>query len=407
MSSASLAVLGGVPAFAEKLHVGRPNLGDRERLMERINGVLDRRWLSNNGACVQEFERRIAELCGVRHCIAVCNGMVGLEVVIRALDLKGEVIVPAFTFVATAHALQWQQITPVFADVNPCTHNLDPRSVERMITPRTTGIIGVHLWGQPCDVVELQRVADQHRLKLIYDAAHAFGCATGGRKVGSFGAAEVFSFHATKFVNSLEGGAIVTNDGELARRCRLMTHFGFLGFDEVGYVGTNGKMDEFSAAMGLTSLESMAEFVAVNRANYVAYQEGLAGVPGVSLLRYDAPDTEYNCQYVVAEVHEATCPLSRDLLLDVLWAENVVARRYFYPGVHRMEPYRSLFPHARVLVPETERIARRVLILPTGQCVDPATIRKLCGIIRTALAQASEVRQRLVGSNLQLHRVLA
>lgn len=387
--------------------MGRPNLGDRTRLMERINAVLDRRWLSNNGACVQEFERRIVELCGVRHCIAVCNGMVGLEVVIRALDLKGEVIVPAFTFVATAHALQWQQITPVFADVNPRTHNLDPLSVERMITPRTTGILGVHLWGQPCEHEKLQRVADQHGLKLIYDAAHAFGCGTGGRKVGSFGAAEVFSFHATKFVNSLEGGAIVTNDSELARRCRLMTNFGFLGFDEVGYVGTNGKMDEFSAAMGLTSLDNMAEFVAVNRANHVAYREGLSGVPGISLLCYDVPDTEYNHQYVVAEVDEARCPLSRDLLLDVLWAENVVARRYFYPGVHRMEPYRSLFPRAGELVPETERIARRVLILPTGQCVDPAMIGKLCGIIRTALSRASEVRQRLVGSKQQLHRALA
>ena len=406
MNNAALVVLGGAPAFREKLHVGRPNLGDRTRLLERINGVLDRRWLSNNGACVQELERRVAEQCGVRHCIAVCNGMVGLEVVIRALDLKGEVIVPAFTFVATAHALHWQQVTPVFADVNPQTHNLDPRAVERMITPRTTGIIGVHLWGQPCDLVELQRVADQHRLKLIYDAAHAFGCARGGRKVGSFGAAEVFSFHATKFVNSLEGGAIVTNDDELARRCRLMTNFGFLGFDRVGYVGTNGKMDEFSAAMGLTSMESMADFMAINQANHAQYQRELAGVPGISLLPYATPGVDYNHQYVVAEVDEAACPLSRDLLLDVLWAENVVARRYFYPGVHRMEPYRTLFPEAWRNVPQTERVARRVLILPTGQCVDAAAITKICSLIRTAVLEASEVRRRVVGSPFQVHRAL-
>jgi dTDP-4-amino-4,6-dideoxygalactose transaminase len=401
-----LAVFGARSAFVETLHVGRPNLGDRARLLERINGVLDRRWLSNNGACVQELERRIAELCGVRHCIAVCNGMVGLEVVIRALDLKGEVIVPAFTFVATAHALQWQQIAPVFADVDPRTHNLNPASVERLISPRTTGIIGVHLWGQPCAVVELQQLAERHQLKLIYDAAHAFGCGVGGRKVGSFGAAEVFSFHATKFVNSLEGGAIVTSDGELARRCRLMTNFGFLGFDQVGYVGTNGKMDEFSAAMGLTSLESMADFVAINRANHAVYQRELAGVPGVSLLPCATPGVDYNHQYVVAEVDEAQCPLSRDLILDVLWAENVVARRYFYPGVHRMEPYRTLFPEAWREVPQAERIARRVLILPTGQCVDAAAITKVCSLIRMAVANAPEVRRRVVGSPFQVHREL-
>jgi dTDP-4-amino-4,6-dideoxygalactose transaminase len=406
MRSASLVVLGGDPAFPEKLHVGRPNLGDRARLLERINGVLDRRWLSNNGACVQEFEQRIAEFCGVRHCIAVSNGMVGLEVVIRALDLKGEVIVPAFTFVATAHALQWQQVTPVFADVDPRTHNLDPRSVERMITPRTTGIIGVHLWGQPCEHEELQRVVDQHGLKLVYDAAHAFGCAVGGRKVGSFGAAEVFSFHATKFVNSLEGGAIVTNDDALARRCRLMTNFGFLGFDQVGYVGTNGKMDEFSAAMGLTSMESMADFVAVNRANHAIYQRELAGLPGISPLAYATPGVDYNHQYVVAEVDEVECPLSRDLILDVLWAENVLARRYFYPGVHRMEPYRTLFPEAWRGVPQAERIARRVLILPTGQCVDAVAITKVCSLVRAAVANAPEVRRSVVGSAFQVHREL-
>ena len=402
-----MAVLGGSPAVAEKLHVGRPNLGDRTRLMERINGVLDRRWLSNNGVCVQDFERRIAGLCGVRHCIAVCNGMIGLEVVIRALDLKGEVIVPAFTFVATAHALQWQRITPVFADVNPHTHNLDPYSVERLITPRTTGIIGVHLWGQPCAVDELQRVADRHGLKLIYDAAHALSCSWQGRKVGTFGAAEVFSFHATKFVNSLEGGAIVTNDDDLARRCRLMINFGFRGFDQVDCVGTNGKMDEFSAAMGLTSLESMGDFVAANRANHAAYQEGLSGVPGISLLRLNAPDTEYNYQYVVAEVDETVCPLARDFLLDVLWAENVMARRYFYPGVHRMEPYRTLFPQAGAQVPETERIARRVLVLPTGQCVGREAILRVCELIRTAIRQAPEVLRALDNSPWRVHQQLA
>src|SRR5262245_2680457 len=210
-----LAIFGAAPAFAEQLHVGRPNLGDRGRFLERLNDILDRRWLTNHGRYVGELERCIAQLVGVKNCVLVANGTIGLELLIRALGLGGEVIVPAFTFVATAHALQWQEITPVFADIDPTTHCLDPASVEAAITPRTTGIIGVHVWGRPCAVDELQALARRRGLKLLFDAAHAFGCSFGERMIGAFGEAEVFSFHATKILNTFEGGAIVTNNGEL------------------------------------------------------------------------------------------------------------------------------------------------------------------------------------------------
>jgi dTDP-4-amino-4,6-dideoxygalactose transaminase len=397
-----MAIGGGRPAFAEKLHVGRPNIGDRARLLERINGILDRRWLTNNGCQVQEFEQRVAEIAGVKHCIATCNGAVALEIVIRALDLKGEVIVPAFTFVATAHALQWQEITPVFADIDPATHLLDPESVERMITPRTSAILGVHLWGQGCEVGALEAVARRRGLKLLFDAAHAFGCTHRGRMIGSFGDAEVFSFHATKFVNCLEGGAVVTNDDELARRVRLMKNFGFLGYDKVDYVGTNGKLDEFSAAMGLTSLESMDRFVAANRRNYLLYREGLAGLPGITLL---PPEEGERCnhQYVILEIAAGDCPISRDDLLDLLWTENVLARRYFYPGCHRMEPYRSHFPHAGMLLPNTELVASRVLVMPTGETIGAAEIATICEIIRLGVEHAGEVGRRLKECQLEVH----
>lgn len=391
-----LALFGGVPAFADKLHVGRPNIGDRAQLLERINDILDRRWLTNAGNYVQEFERRVAELVGARHCIATCNGAVALEIAVRALDLAGEVIVPAFTFIATAHALQWQQIRPVFADIDPVTHLVDPRSVERLIGPRTTGILGVHLWGQCCPVPALQEVADRHGVRLLFDAAHAFGCAQAGTRVGNFGELEVFSFHATKFVNSLEGGAVVTNNDELARKIRLMKNFGFLGYDNVGWIGTNGKMNEFSAAMGLTSLESMPEFVAANRRNHARYAAELAGLPGVRLLTYDAA-ARSNFQYVVVEI-DGRCPIARDRLLDVLWAENVIARRYFYPGCHRMEPYRTTDPDAARHLPETEKVAARVLVLPTGQTVTGDHIGRLCDIIRLAIANGPEITRRLSGS---------
>jgi len=393
-SLADLALFGGTPAFADTLHVGRPNIGDRERLMQRFNQMLDTRWLSNGGPFVREFERRICELVGVKHCVVMCNATVALEIVIRALGLKGEVIVPSFTFVATAHALQWQKITPVFCDIDPDTHTLDPRKVERMITPRTTGILGVHLWGRGCDVEALASIARRRDLRLLFDAAHAFGCTHNGRMIGGFGDAEVFSFHATKFLNSFEGGAVVTNDDELARKIRLMKNFGFRAYDDVGYIGINGKMSEASAAMGLTSLESMDEFIAVNLVNYHAYREELAGLPGVSLIGYD-PAERSSYQYVIAEIDEAQAGLSRDQLMAVLHAERVLARRYFYPGAHRMEPYRSYFPNADLLLPHTRRVGEQVLSLPTGTAVDRETIARVCEIIRFAIAHGREIAARV------------
>ncbi|MCA9936342.1 MAG: aminotransferase class I/II-fold pyridoxal phosphate-dependent enzyme, partial [Anaerolineales bacterium] len=193
-----LAVFGGQPAFDEPLHVGRPNIGSRRQFFQQIEDILDRRQLSNDGPYVQSFERELSQLTGVKHCVAVSNATVGLEIAIRALGLTGEVIVPSMTFVATAHALQWLGITPVFCDIDPQTMNLDPTQVEVLITPQTSGIIGVHLWGRPCATESLADIARRHNLKLLYDAAHAVGCSYKGQMIGNFGDAEVFSFHATK-----------------------------------------------------------------------------------------------------------------------------------------------------------------------------------------------------------------
>lgn len=388
--SNDLALFGGKPAFSEKLHVGRPNIGDRKNLFKRLNEILDRHWLTNNGSCVQEFEQRLAEMLGVRHCIVMCNATIALEITTRALGCKGEVIVPSFTFIATAHALQWQEITPIFCDIDPRTHNLDPTCVEKMITPRTTGIIGVHVWGRPCNVEALTEIAGNHGLKLMFDAAHAFGCSHKGRMIGGFGNAEVFSFHATKFFNTFEGGAVTTDSDDLAAKIRLMKNFGFAGYDNVIYIGTNGKMSEVSAAMGLTGLESLDDFIAVNRRNYEKYREGLAGIPGITLVTYDEAEKN-NYQYIVCEVDDIVTGVCRDTLIEILHAENVMARRYFYPGCHGMEPYRSFFPHARLLLPQTERLARRVLSLPTGSGVDEDDIKVICGIIRFAVENANEI----------------
>lgn len=389
--TADLAILGAQPAFTEPLHVGRPNIGDRRMFMSLIEDMLDRHWLTNNGPYVGRFEAEAAARLGVRHFIAMCNGTVALEIAIRALDLSGEVIVPSFTFIATAHSLQWQEITPVFCDIDPATHTIDPDRIEELITPRTTGIVGVHLWGHPCDVERLQEIAARRRLKLMYDASHAFGCARGGVKIGNFGQAEIFSFHATKFMNCLEGGAVATNDDALARKIRLMKNFGFGGYDNVIYIGTNGKMNEASAAMGLTNLASIDAFIAANRRNFECYREGLAGLPGVRFVP-QVPGAITNFQYAVAEIDGRDSALCRDELLAVLHAENVLARRYFWPGCHRMEPYRSYFPHAALLLPRTEEVAARVLVLPSGSTIGPDEIQTICGIVRGALSQPETVR---------------
>ena len=374
--------------FASPLHVGRPNQGSRQRLFDRMNDMLDRNWLTNNGPFVQEFEKRLAEYVGVKHCVAMCNATIALEIAIRGAGLKGEVILPAYTFIATAHSLQWQEITPVFCDLDPRTHNIDPAKVESLITPRTTGIIGVHVWGRPCDIDALTRIAKANGQTLMFDAAHAFGCSYQGKMIGGFGACEVFSFHATKFLHTFEGGAVVTDDDTLAAKLRLMKNFGFAGPDNVTSIGTNGKITEVCAAMGLTNLESLDEFLTVNQRNYEAYGRELAGLPGIKLIDYSLTERN-NYQYVVVEVDSVTAGVERDALIETLHSHNVLARRYFWPGCHNMQPYRSYFPHASLLLPETKQLAERVIVLPTGTAVDPDMLHDICEIIRRATCSSA------------------
>jgi dTDP-4-amino-4,6-dideoxygalactose transaminase len=380
-SAADLAINGAAPAFDSPLHVGRPTVGDRAAFMARVGEMFDRGWLTNSGPLVNELEDALAARLGVKHCVAMTNGTVALEIAIRALGLEGEVIVPSYTFVATAHALSWQGITPVFADIDPVTHNLDPEAVARMITPRTTGIIGVHLWGRPADTAGLAEVAESNDLTVLYDAAHAFGCTSWGRPIGSFGAAEVFSFHATKAFNTFEGGAVTTNDDDLAETMRLMRNFGFAGVDTVIHPGTNGKMTEICAAMGLTNLDSLEQVFDANHANYDRYLAALADCGGVQLLTYDAEATN-NYHYIVAEVADEGV---RDRVVAALQAEGVLARKYFWPGCHRMEPYAALQPHAGLMLPVTERVSARVVVLPNGSDVGQEEVDVIAAVIRTVI----------------------
>ncbi|UNO40771.1 aminotransferase class I/II-fold pyridoxal phosphate-dependent enzyme [Streptomyces sp. MST-110588] len=370
---------GRPPAFATPLRVGTPNIGDRERFWARLNGALDRGWLSNGGPLMREFEQRIAEQSGTRHAVATCNATAALQLALRAAGLTGEVIVPALTFAATAHAVAWIGLTPVFCDVDPDTGQLDPAHAESLIGPATSGILAVHLWGRTAPVEQLEKLAAAHGLALFFDASHAYACTHAGQPVGRAGNGEIFSFHSTKFVNAFEGGALVTDDDALAERALRMRNFGIAGEDLVEDVGINAKMSEAAAAMGLTSLDSLDRFVARNLANLRAYERGLAGVPGLRLLPF--PEGErHNYQYVILEVDETVAGTGRDELLAVLRSENVLARKYFHPACHQMTPYRgpARLPHA-------ERLAARVLALPTGTQVGEAGISEICRIVRAAV----------------------
>jgi dTDP-4-amino-4,6-dideoxygalactose transaminase len=357
------------------LHVGQPNIGNQEVFIERVRDALDRRWLSNNGPYVQMLEKKVCELLDVEHCVAVANATLGLQLVAACLgDYGRTVIMPSFTFIATPHAVLWEGMEPVFAEVDPKTHCLDPEDVERMITSRTCAICGVHVWGNACDVEALQMIADKHGIYLYYDAAHAFACQMpNGSYIGGFGNAEVFSFHATKFFQSLEGGAITTNDGHLASRLRMLRNFGYYGDGSPPQMlGINAKMNEICAAMALTNLESLDTFILVNRRNYELYRKGLPETVKLYCPQYKAG---WNHQYVVIEHPRA------DDLAKALKAERILARRYCSPPCHQCEPY----CHGHGLLPFTEQLAAKTLCLPTGMNVSEGDVGRVCAVIKEAL----------------------
>lgn len=349
------------------IHVGTPNIGDRQKFHRLVDEILDSRWLTNRGKLLREFEDLLSDYLGVKHCIAVCNGTVGLELAVQALGLKGQVIVPSLTFIATVHALYRSGIEPVFCDVDRESYNIDPSLIEPLITDQTTGVMGVHAYGRPCEIDSLSQIAEAQGLQLLFDAAHAFGCSYHGKMLGNFGSCEVFSFHATKFFNTCEGGAIATNDDAIAAKIRLMLNFGFSGVDEVISVGTNGKMSEIHAAMGLVNFKSIPEFIEQNRCNYECYREAFKKVEGVHLHELGEGEA-LNYQYVVVEL-KSNFQHGRDLILKRLHNRGILARRYFWPGCHRMEPYQRLQPDAGHGLPVTEDVSDRILVLPTGQTV--------------------------------------
>ncbi len=377
----------------------KPRRVDTAAFFDRAKEIISDAWFTNGGRKVTELEGHIAELHGVEHCIAVCNATIGLQLLLNGLDLAGEVITTPFTFIATAHAIKWQRLTPVFCDIDPITLTLDPRRVAEHITPHTSAILGVHVFGQPCDTESLDNLGKEKGFKVVYDAAHCFMTSHHGTPVAQFGEASVLSFHATKIFHTFEGGAVLTNNSELAAKLRLLKNFGFKGVDWVDYLGINAKMPEMSAAYGLALLPYMPETIQRFQRIQNAYRAGLNDVPGISFFELEE-GVRGNRQYVVMFVDAGLLGLTRNQLWAWLWKQGVESRRYFYPGVHMCEPYRSGKPWFKTLLPVANRVTASVLCLPSFFDLGDGDLERIIGEVRYAHANSDEVR-RWFGSFLE------
>ncbi len=367
--------------FETPVHVAQVNLPAWDEVERAFRGIFERRFFANHGPLVRELDAAFAEATGVDHAVCVTNGTVALMILAQALELSGEVIVPAFTFPATVQALRWAGLEPVFCDVDPQTHMICAATVGPLITPRTRGVMGVHLWGRACDPDGLQALCEDHGLALMFDACHAVACTHRGAPIGGLGAGEAFSFHATKVLNGGEGGCITTNDAGLAARLRTIRSFH--PGETFAQVPTrmNGKMSEAQAALALISLKDLPVNVEANRRRYEQYAAILAEVPGLDLVRYD-PREENSFQYVVVEVAPEAFGLNRDQLLAALAAENILCRRHFYPAVHRMAP----FDRSPLRLPVTEQLCERLIQLPNGQAMDVQDVTRVGEAIQSIRA---------------------
>ena len=393
MSSLSFALFGGKPAFERPLPVGQLYFPSWERYEAAFRGIFGRGWYTNQGPLTQQLEQRLQQFLGVKHAICVSNATIGLMMLPDAMGLTGKVILPSFTFAAAAQALSWAGLQPVFCDVDLDTHQIDVERIGPLVDEHVSAIMGVNLWGGACDIAALGALADAEGVQLFFDSAHAFGCAVGGARIGGFGRAEVFSFHATKVMSATEGGCICTNDDELAARLRnIRSSYG--AGEPVAVVKTaNGRMSEAQAAVALMSLDDFPGNQSNNRTLHDLYAVQLGAIPGLRLVRPSGVSFS-NYQYVVCRVDEREYGLSRDLLIELLKAENVIARRYFHPGVHRSIPYVDDLPTCKNRLACTDELSATCIQFPIGALVSPEAVERVCSILRRAHLASSEIRSR-------------
>lgn len=365
--------------MSKPIYVTQPYLPPLEEFIPYLEKIWDNKILTNGGPFHQQLEKALCEYLGVEHIALFTNGTIALVTALQALRITGEVITTPYSFVATSHSLLWNGIKPVFVDVDPNTLNLDPAKIEAAITPQTTAILPVHCYGHPCDVEAIQKIADNYNLRIIYDAAHAFGVQDAGGSVLRHGDLSVLSFHATKVFNTFEGGAIVCPDAKTKLRIDQLKNFGFV--DEVRVVapGINGKMSEFNAALGMLQLKFIDHALARRKEIDAAYRERLKGAKGIRCLN-DAGEKVANYSYFPILV-EADYPISRDDLYQKLKDQGIHARRYFYPLISDFPMYRGLPSAQRENLPEATDAAFKVLCLPIFPSLSEDSITKIVNVI--------------------------
>lgn len=366
----------------DTIYVTRPHLPPLTEFIPYLEQIWESRILTNKGPFHQQFEAALGEYLHVEHLSLFTNGTIALVTALQALRVTGEVITTPFSFVATAHSLLWNGLEPVFVDIHATTLNLDPRRVEEAITPRTTAILPVHCYGNPCDVRALQAIAEARGLKLIYDAAHAFGVGSDDGSLLRHGDLSVLSFHATKVFNTFEGGAIVCPNASTKQHVDNLKNFGFLNETTVVAAGINGKMNEFSAALGLLQLRYVDAAIARRREIDARYRELLRDLPGIVCVERPAPERSNFAYFPVLVGPEY--PLRRDELYRELKANGVHGRRYFYPLISDFPMYRGLPSARRDNLPVASRAAERVICLPIYPALVDADVERIAGVLRAA-----------------------
>ena len=343
--------------------VTSPLLPSLEDFMPYLEDIWSRKWITNNGHYHQELEKALCEYLKVPYVSLFTNGTLPLITALQALRITGEVITTPYSFVATTHALWWNGIKPVFVDIDPSTGNIDPKKIEVAITPRTTAIMPVHVYGKPCDTVAIQEIADKYGLKVIYDAAHAFGVEVNGESILNAGDMATLSFHATKVYNTIEGGALVMHDAQTKKRIDYLKNFGFAGETTVIAPGINGKMDEIRSAYGLLNLKRVDAAIEARHQVAVKYREALRGVKGIRVME-DMPGVHHNYAYFPIFIDAEEYGMTRDELYFKMKENNVLGRRYFYPLISEFSTYRGLESARPENLVVAHRIAESVICLP-------------------------------------------
>ena len=366
---------------AEKqITVTSPLLPELDDFIPYLKDIWERKWLTNNGHYHQLLEKALAEYLKVPYVSLFTNGTLPLLTALQALRVTGEVITTPYSFVATTHSLWWNGIKPVFVDIDPETCNIDPEKIEAAITPKTTAIMPVHVYGKPCDTERIQAVADKYGLKVIYDAAHAFGVEVDGRSVLEAGDMATLSFHATKVYNTVEGGALICHDEETKQRIDYLKNFGFAGETTVIAPGINGKMDEVRAAFGLLNLKQADAAIAARQGVANRYREGLRGVEGIRVME-DMRGVRHNYSYFPIFVDAEAYGMTRDELYFRMRERNVLGRRYFYPLISEFSTYRGLESAKPENLPVAHKVADSVICLPMYAGLEEGDVERVVSII--------------------------